>query len=64
MKGDVILYGWVISFALLFLTGSSVVLTFCFLALFAIFTGLLLRYTEAADRSLDKLNNWIDKHLS
>lgn len=64
MKGDIILYGWVISFALLFLTGSSVVLSLFFLALFAAFTGLLLRYTDAADRSLDKFNNWIDKHLS
>lgn len=64
MKGDVIFYGWVISFALLFLTGSSVILSLFFLGLFAVFTGLLLRYTDAADRSLDKFNNWIDKHLS
>ena len=58
------MYGWVISFALLFLTGSSVILSLFFLGLFAVFTGLLLRYTDAADRSLDKFNNWIDKHLS
>ena len=64
MKGDIILYGWVVSFALLFLTGSSVILCLLFLALFTIFTGLLLWYTDAADRSLDKFNNWIDKHLS
>lgn len=64
MKGDVILYGWVISFALLFLTGSSIILSLFFLVLFAVFTGLLLRHTDAADRSLDKFNNWIDKHLS
>lgn len=64
MKGDIVLYGWVISFALLFLTGSSVVLFLLLLAPFVAFTGLLLRYTDAADRSLDKFNNWIDKHLS
>lgn len=64
MKGNIILYGWVVSFALLFLTGSSGVLCLLFVALFAAFTGLLLRYTDAADRSLEKFNNWIDKHLS
>lgn len=64
MKGDIILYGWVVSFALLFLTGSSVILCLLFVVLFAVFTGLLLRYTEVADRSLEKFNNWIDKHLS
>lgn len=63
MKGNIILYGWVISFALLFLMGSSVMLSLLFLALFALFTSLLLRNQGAADQALNKLNNWIDKHF-
>lgn len=63
MNGDVILWGWVVSFALLFLTGSSVVAFLLFLALFALFSVLLLRHANAANQALDKFNNWIDKHF-
>lgn len=63
MKGDIILYGWVLSFALLFLSGSSIVLFLLFLALFTLFTGLLLHNQYDADRALDRFNNWIDKHF-